>query len=100
MLSSDRKKQLRAISHNLKPIVTIAGNGLTEAVLAELERALNDHELIKVKLAVGEREERSELIEALCEKTGAEKVQAIGKVIVLFRAAKKPNAKLSNLLRM
>jgi len=99
MLSSDRKKQLRAIAHNLKPIVTIAGNGLAESVVSELERALNDHEIIKVKLAVGEREERAELIEALCEKTGAEKIQAIGKVIVLFRAAKKPNAKLSNLLR-
>lgn len=99
MLSSDRKKQLRAIAHNLKPIVTIAGNGLAESVMSELERALNDHELIKVKLSVGEREERAQLIETLCEKTGAEKVQAIGKVIVLFRAAKKPNAKLSNLLR-
>lgn len=99
MLSSDRKKQLRAIAHNLKPIVTIAGNGLAESVISELERALKDHELIKVKLAVGEREERAKLIEALCEKTSSEKIQAIGKVIVLFRAAKKPNAKLSNLLR-
>jgi RNA-binding protein len=54
-------RQLRAIAHKLKPVVTIAGNGLSEGVLAELERALNDHELIKIKLAVGSREARSQV---------------------------------------
>ena len=52
-------KQLRAIGHKLKPVVTIAGKGLTEGVIDELDRALTDHELIKVKLAVGSREARS-----------------------------------------
>ena len=46
-------KQLRAIGHKLKPVVTIAGNGLSEGVITELDRALQDHELIKIKLAVG-----------------------------------------------
>ena len=54
-------KQLRAIGHKLKPVVTIAGNGLTDGVCAELERALGDHELIKVKLAAGSRETRAAL---------------------------------------
>ena len=56
-------KQLRAIGHKLKPVVTVAGNGLTDAVYAELERALSDHELIKIKLAVGSREARA----AVCQ---------------------------------
>ena len=53
--SSADKKYLRSLGHRLKPVVTVAGNGLTETVLAELNRALGDHELIKVKLAVGDR---------------------------------------------
>lgn len=65
----------------------------------ELERALNDHELIKVKINVGEREDRQEIIEHLIESTGATLVQKIGKIAVLLRKNKKPNPKLSNLLR-
>src|SRR5690554_7623982 len=57
-ISSDRKKEFRTLGHKLNPIVTIAGNGLSESVLAELNRALDDHELIKVKLALVEREAR------------------------------------------
>ena len=57
-ISADRKKSLRTIGHKLNPIVTIAGNGLSEGVLLELNRALDDHELIKVKLAIAERDER------------------------------------------
>jgi len=49
ILTPDRIKQFRTLGHALKPIVTIAGNGLSENVLAELERALSDHELVKVK---------------------------------------------------
>ena len=51
-ISSADKKYLRSLGHQLKPVVTVAGNGLTESVVAELDRALSDHELIKVKLAV------------------------------------------------
>ena len=51
-------RQLRAIGHKLKPVVTVAGNGLSDAVRLELDRALEDHELIKVKLAVGDRSAR------------------------------------------
>jgi len=51
-ISPARKKQFRTLGHKLNPIVTIAGNGLSENVLLELNRALDDHELIKVKLAL------------------------------------------------
>ena len=48
--SNADKKHLRRLGHNLKPVVTVAGNGLTENVTNEIERALTDHELIKIKL--------------------------------------------------
>ena len=54
--TSKELRQLRAQAHSLKPIVTVAGKGLAPSVLQELDRALNDHELIKVKIAVGDRE--------------------------------------------
>jgi RNA-binding protein len=92
-------RQLRAIGHKLKPVVTIAGNGLTEGVEAELERALSDHELVKVKLAVGTREARSAVADQICDRLGAELVQRIGNVIVILRRSEKPDPRLSNLLR-
>ncbi|WP_226663297.1 ribosome assembly RNA-binding protein YhbY [Microbulbifer aggregans] len=98
-LTADRKKALRTLGHNLKPIVTIGDKGLSEGVMEELERALNDHELIKVKLAVNERDVRKELIAELCKASGAELVQEIGKIALILRKAEKPNARLSNLLR-
>jgi len=92
-------RQLRAIGHKLKPVVIVAGNGLSEAVIAELERALTDHELIKVKLAAGSREQRSALGEAICERCGAQLVQSIGNVILILRRAARPDPRLSNLIR-
>ena len=96
-LSNEHKKQYRAIGHRLKPVVTIAGNGLSEAVLAELDRALEDHELIKVKLMVADREARRQFIIELLGATGAALLQEIGKVVLIFRAARQPNPKLSNI---
>jgi RNA-binding protein len=81
-LSQQRRKDLRTIGHDLNPIVTVAGNGLSDNVLAELERALEDHELIKVKLAIGDREARKALSDQLLESTKSECIQAIGKVIL------------------
>jgi RNA-binding protein len=92
-------KQLRAIGHKLKPVVTIAGNGLSETVSAELNRALTDHELIKVKLVLGSREARAEVSGQICKQTGAEMVQSIGSVIVLLRRSAAPDPRLSNLIK-
>ena len=97
--SSADKKYLRSLGHQLKPVVTVAGNGLTETVLAELDRALGDHELIKVKLAVGDREAKKSTIAEICLQSKAQLIQSIGHMILLFRKADKPNPKLSNLLR-
>lgn len=98
-LSADRKKKFRALGHNLNPIVTIGDNGLSEGLLGELNRALDDHELIKVKLAIVEREDRQAMLKQLAELRGVELVQQVGKVALLYRANPKPNPKLSNLLR-
>lgn len=98
-LSQDRKKALRSIGHNLNPIVTVAGNGLSENVKVEIDRALEDHELIKVKYTVGDRELKKELIKQTTEASRSILVQSIGNVALLYRPAKEPDPKKSNLLR-
>lgn len=92
-------KQLRAIGHKLKPVVTIAGKGLSENVVIEIDRALTDHEFIKIKLAVGGRSERLAVCEDLCARTGCELVQSVGNIILVLRRGDKPDPKLSNLIR-
>jgi len=92
-------KQLRAIGHKLKPVVTVAGKGLTDGVLAETDSALTRHELIKVRINAGSRDARMALAAELCARSGAELVQAIGNVILVLRRADKPDPKHSNLMR-
>lgn len=98
-LTAAQKKQFRAIGHNLKPVVTVADKGLSDGVINEALRALDDHELIKVKLAVADRDAKQQLIETLCQQTGAQVVQTIGKIALIYKAAKEPNPMLSNLTR-
>ncbi len=98
-LTAAQKKQFRSIGHNLNPIVMVAGNGLTENVQLEVDRALEDHELIKVKFSVGDRDVKKALIKTLCEQVQAEIVQEIGNIALMYRASEEPNPKLSNLLR-
>jgi RNA-binding protein len=97
-LSNAEKKQLRQLGHALKPVVIIADNGLSESVCAELNRALDNHELIKVKIRAESREEKVEIQQALCDQSGAELVQAIGNIVLIYKRAEKQNAKLSNVL--
>lgn len=98
-LSPEQRRAYRAIAHHLKPVVIIGDKGLSEGLQQELDRALNDHELIKVKIASPDRDERQAAIEAVCQEAGAELVQMIGKNAVILRRAEKPNPKLSNLQR-
>ena len=98
-LTAERKKQLRTLGHNLKPVVTIASKGLTDNVCAEIERALTDHELIKIKIVLEDRDLRKTLADEIAQQFSAEIAQTIGKIILLYRATKKPNNKLSNLTR-
>lgn len=98
-LSATEKKFCRSIGHHLKPVVLIGGNGLTESLMAELERALEQHELIKVKVHAEDRETRRAIIDELPKLTGCEVVTTIGNIALLYRAAKQQNRKLSNLVR-
>ena len=98
-LSNEQKKQFKSIGHHLNPVLIVAENGLTEGVLAELERALNDHELIKIKFALAERDDRRALIDELCQQAGCELAQVIGKMALDYRRAAKQNRQLSNIVR-
>lgn len=78
------KKQFRAAAHTLKPVVIVGQSGLTLSVLAEIEVALNVHELIKIKIRA-ERDDRKCIIEKICNEAGAELIQMIGQVAVIYR---------------
>ena len=80
-LSTKQKQHLKGLAHPLKPVVLLGSNGLTEGVLAEIEQALEHHELIKVKIATEDRE-------TIVRETGACNVQVIGKTLVLYRPTK------------
>jgi RNA-binding protein len=84
-LSEKQKKHLRRLAHPLRPIVMLGNSGLTEAIVGELERALGDHELVKVAVRVGARELRDAALQALAARTGGEIVQRIGNVGVFYR---------------
>lgn len=87
-LTASQTRYLRGLAHGLKPVLLLGGKGVTPGVLKELEQALDDHELIKVRLSAGERTERAGEIDKLVASSHAETVQAIGRVAVLFRRNK------------
>ena len=85
-LSERQRRHLRGLAHPLKPVVRLGAAGLTDAVARETERALGDHELIKVKApGGGDREARDALFSALAARTTSALVQRIGNVAVLYR---------------
>lgn len=88
MLSSAERKALKAKAHKLEPVVQIGAKGLTDEVIAEIDRALSAHELVKVRAGSLERNARDDAFDSICGKTGAEAVQRIGKVLVLYRASR------------
>lgn len=98
-LKIQERKRLRQIGHALQPVVMIGTHGLTDNVVEETLRALNDHELIKVKVAGEDREQRTALIQQLVERTTAENVQQIGKIVLIYKKAAQQNPKLSNIVR-
>ena len=87
-LSNKQKQFLKAKAHELKPIILLGGNGLTEGVMAEIEVALEHHELLKVKVPSIDREEKIAIMDAIVREAKAEKVQVIGHILVLYRKAK------------
>ena len=84
-LKESQKKYLRGLGHTLKPIITVGDKGLTESLLTEYESTLLHHELIKVKVRVGDRAARDKMIKELSTGSSAELIQRIGNVALLYR---------------
>ncbi len=84
-LSEAQKKHLRGLGHKLKPLIMIGDAGLTDPVYAEYQATIDHHELIKVRVRVGDRDARDAIIQALCERAGATLVQRVGNVALLYR---------------
>ncbi len=90
-LSNPQIRHLRGLAHSLKPVVMVGQHGLRDAVMEEIEIALDFHELVKIKVSAGDRGERDLIIREITDKTTAELVQRIGNMAVLFRRnTKKP----------
>ena len=85
MLSAAERKSLKARAHKLEPVLQIGAKGITDEVVKEVDVALKAHELIKVRAPGLEREAREEAMQMLCERTGAQSVQTIGKVLIIYR---------------
>jgi len=86
-LTGKQKNYLRGIAHNLNPVVMIGGKGLTDAVMNEIELALDQHELIKIKLPGNEKAEKVALLAQITSRSNSEPVQIIGRVGVIYRAS-------------
>jgi putative YhbY family RNA-binding protein len=84
-LTPAQRREFRAAAHHLNPVVTIAGNGLTPAVMGEIDRSLQAHELIKIKVQGAERDARDELMQDLCTQLEAAPVQHIGNILIVWR---------------
>jgi RNA-binding protein len=89
-LTPAQRQHLRSLAHSRQPVVMIGNNGLTPAVMKEIDLALSSHELIKIKAASDEPDTRRAWLEEISAATGAAPVQQIGKVLVMYRAADKP----------
>jgi len=92
LLNSADRRSLRARAHALKPVVIVSGAGLSGSVVAEIERCLQSHELIKIRVLEYDRRHREDLLAQICEGTGASPVQHIGKILVVYREKPEPPA--------
>jgi RNA-binding protein len=88
-LTASTKRSLRSKAHHLKPIILIGEKGFTEPVRIEIDRALYDHELIKIKMAVADQEEAMAMTDTIALALQAEVVQHIGHTVVLYRKSDK-----------
>lgn len=93
-LTGKQRQYLKGLAHNLRPVVMIGANGITDAVLEELRQTLDRHELIKVKLPAADKKDRTQMLEHLSQACDAQAVQQIGRIAVLYRAADKPSITL------
>jgi len=93
-ITAKQIKFLRQRCHHIKPIVTIGAAGLTENVMAEIKLALDHHELVKIKINSGDRDERGAMIEQIVNESGAALVQTIGHTASFYRPADEPKISL------
>jgi RNA-binding protein len=84
-LNTKQKQQLKAKAHKLKPVVMLGNQGFSPAVKKEMDRALHDHELIKIRVPEKDRDLRRELLSEICAECEAELVQTIGNIGVIYR---------------
>ncbi|MCX7042653.1 MAG: ribosome assembly RNA-binding protein YhbY [Gammaproteobacteria bacterium] len=87
-LSNPQKRYLRGLAHDLKPVVMVGAKGITANLVAELDSALEQHELVKVKVAAEDRDSRDAFIADLATQATAELVSRIGHTAVLYRRSK------------
>ncbi len=87
-LSNSQKRYLRGLAHGINPVILVGNKGVTPALTKEFGNALDQHELVKVKIAGDDREARAEQIDSLAETAGAEVVQRIGHTATFFRRNK------------
>ncbi|MBP5404689.1 MAG: YhbY family RNA-binding protein [Clostridia bacterium] len=92
-MNSKQRKKLISLAMNVATTVQIGKNGITESVIGEIDRALEDHELVKIGVLRSVLQSAKSLIAELAEKTNAEPVQAIGNKIVLYRLSQKDGIK-------
>lgn len=83
-MDNKQRKKLKQLGHHLNPVVMIGDKGVSEAVIAEVQRALHDHELIKIKIAA-DRDEIQSIANDICQQTQAEFVNKIGKMLIIYR---------------
>jgi putative YhbY family RNA-binding protein len=91
-LSPAERKLLKARAHALKPVVAVGNEGLSAAVLKEIETSLKAHDLIKIRVAGDDREARQALLGEICNRTDASPVQHIGKILVVYRESQEAPA--------
>jgi len=96
-LTGKQKNYLRGIAHNKNPIVMIGSKGLTDAVMSEIELALDQHELIKIKLPSNSKPEKVALLAQITTQSNSEPVQLIGRVGVIYRANDEPKITLPSI---
>lgn len=96
-LNKKQIQHLKGLAHSLKPIVLLGNNGLTEAVVAEIDYALGHHELIKVKIPTEDRETKTLIVEAICRETLSTQVQVIGKTLVIYRQSPEKKIRIPKL---
>ena len=93
-MTENQRKHLRRLGHALKPVVMIGNAGLTDSVAAEIDTALEHHELIKIRVRVGDRKERDDVMSGIVERIRAELIQRIGNMVLIYRAAEEPKLTL------